>query len=83
MEWIDLCTCAQIDMSSFASVSDLSLNWIERLKITERNENIFKARSAQFYDLYPKLAISQLVQNYQSCPTSLILQAECGMLDLN
>ena len=85
-EWNDLCTSAQIDMNSFASVSDLSLNLIERLKITERNENISKAHNSQFHDLYPKLeydAISQLVQNFQSWPTGLILKARCGMLDLN
>ena len=31
----------------------------------------------------PNLNISQLVQNFQSWPTSLILKARCGMLDLN
>ena len=36
-EFNDLCTSAQIDMNSFASVSDLALNLIVRLKITERN----------------------------------------------
>ena len=48
-------TCAQIGISSIASVSDLSLNLIERLIITERNENIFKTRNSQFHELYPKL----------------------------
>ena len=42
----DLCTSAQIDMNSFASVSDLSLNLIEILKITERIENISKAHNS-------------------------------------
>ena len=72
-----------IDINSFASVSDISLNLIERLKITE---NISKAHISQFHDLYPNLeydAISQLVQYFQTRPNSLILKARCGMVDLN
>ena len=68
---------------SFASVSDLSLNLIERLKITEGNENISKAHNSQFHDLYPKLEYDAISQNFQSWPTSLILKARCGMLNLN
>ena len=83
-EWNDLCTCAQIDMGSFASVADLSLNLIEIINIKEINEHTFKARNSQFHDLYTKLdAILQLVQSYQSWPTSLILKIRCARLDLN
>lgn len=59
---------------------------LEKLKEREREDNIEKAHSSQYHDLYPKLDFSvapRMLENFGSWPTSLIIKARGGMLNIN
>ena len=84
-EWNNLCSQYEIDMNYFESPSKLGCILKSKLRIAEWEANVDKGRSSQFHDLYSDLQyeIRQGFENFESWPTSLIIKARSGMLNLN
>lgn len=85
-EWYELCCAVELNPDNMDSSYDMCSSLIEKLMVKEKEEYITSARNSQSHDMYSKLqynTIPSLIQNYKSWPSSLIIKARCGMLNIN
>ena len=84
-EWQNMCSHYDLNIDSFESPTHLFTILREKIQIAEWEAAVVQARSSQFHDLYPNLQyrIPQELAHFGSWPTSLIIKARSGMLNLN
>ena len=79
------CCAVELNPENMDFSYDMCSNLIEELMV-KKEEYISSARNAQSHDMYSKLhynIVPTLIQNYKSWPSSLIIKARCGMLNIN